>query len=147
MKIVVQRVTSASVEVNNQVVGQIKRGYVLLVGICVTDTLKEVEYLAKKVASLRIFEDGQGKLNHSIHQVNGQILSISQFTLYGDASEGNRPSFTKAAKGEVALPLFQHFNQVLRLEYGIDVQEGVFGEHMMVHLVNDGPVTILLQRP
>jgi D-aminoacyl-tRNA deacylase len=147
MKIVVQRVTSASVEVHNQVVGQIKRGYVLLVGICVTDTLKEVEYLAKKVASLRIFEDGQGKLNHSIHQVNGQILSISQFTLYGDASEGNRPSFTKAAKGEVALPLFQHFNQVLRLEYGIDVQEGVFGEHMMVHLVNDGPVTILLQRP
>jgi D-tyrosyl-tRNA(Tyr) deacylase len=147
MKIVVQRVTSASVEVHHQVVGQIKRGYVLLVGICVTDTLKEVEYLAKKVASLRIFEDEQGKLNHSIHQVNGQILSISQFTLYGDASEGNRPSFTQAAKGEVALPLFQHFNHVLRLEYGIDVQEGVFGEHMMVHLVNDGPVTILLQRP
>ena len=147
MKIVVQRVTSASVEVHNQVVGQIKRGYVLLVGICVTDSLKEVEYLAKKVASLRIFEDEQGKLNHSIHHVNGQILSISQFTLYGDASEGNRPSFTQAAKGEVALPLFQHFNQVLRLEYGIDVQEGVFGEHMMIHLVNDGPVTILLQRP
>jgi D-tyrosyl-tRNA(Tyr) deacylase len=147
MKIVVQRVTSASVEVHNQVVGQIKRGYVLLVGICLSDTLKEVEYLAKKVASLRIFEDEQGKLNHSIHHVNGQILSISQFTLYGDASEGNRPSFTQAAKGEVALPLFQHFNQVLRLEYGIDVQEGVFGEHMMVHLVNDGPVTILLQRP
>ncbi|MDP2426300.1 MAG: D-aminoacyl-tRNA deacylase [bacterium] len=147
MKIVVQRVTSASVEVHNQVVGQIKRGYVLLVGICLSDTLKEVEYLAKKVASLRIFEDEQGKLNHSIHHVNGQILSISQFTLYGDASEGNRPSFTQAAKGEVALPLFQYFNQVLRLEYGIDVQEGVFGEHMMVHLVNDGPVTILLQRP
>ena len=145
MKIVVQRVKRASCTVNNEVISKINNGYLLFVGFTQNDTLKEVEYLAKKVANLRIFEDEGGKLNKSIIDKNYQILSISQFTLYGDASKGNRPSFTKALEPKKALELYLILNKILKNEYKINTLNGAFGEHMDIKLINDGPVTIILE--
>ena len=145
MKIVIQRVKSASCTVNNEVISKINNGYLLFVGFTQNDTLKEVEYLAKKVANLRIFEDEGGKLNKSIIDKNYQILSISQFTLYGDASKGNRPSFTKALEPKKALELYLILNKILKNEYKINTLNGAFGEHMDIKLINDGPVTIILE--
>ena len=145
MKIVIQRVKSASCTVNNEVISKINNGYLLFVGFTQNDTLKEVEYLAKKVANLRIFEDEGGKLNKSIIDKNYQILSISQFTLYGDASKGNRPSFTKALEPKKALELYLILNKILKNEYKINTLNGAFGEHMDIKLNNDGPVTIILE--
>ncbi|WP_342503570.1 D-aminoacyl-tRNA deacylase [Lysinibacillus sp. FSL L8-0126] len=144
MKVVLQRSKAASVTVDGAVTGAIDNGYVLLVGITHEDTHEDVAYLAKKVANLRLWEDAEGKMNHSIQEHGGAILSVSQFTLYGDAKKGNRPSFISAARPEVAEPLWEAFNQALR-ELGLHVETGIFGAMMDVALINDGPVTILLE--
>ncbi|MFA5007559.1 MAG: D-aminoacyl-tRNA deacylase [Candidatus Izemoplasmatales bacterium] len=143
MKVVVQRVSRASVAVDGTVVGSIGKGYVLLVGFAQGDTIAEVMRAARKIALLRVFSDEAGRLNKNVTEAGGAILSISQFTLYGDVSEGNRPSFTKALAGREAEPLFDAFNFELSKTYGIHVETGVFGAHMAVDLENDGPVTIL----
>ncbi|MEY9975368.1 D-aminoacyl-tRNA deacylase [Lysinibacillus sp. RC79] len=144
MKVVLQRSKAASVKVDGKVTGAIDSGYVLLVGITHEDTQEDVVYLAKKVANLRLWEDADGKMNHSILEQGGAILSVSQFTLYGDAKKGNRPSFTSAARPEVAEPLWEAFNNALR-EHGLHVETGIFGAMMDVALTNDGPITILLE--
>ena len=145
MKIVVQRAKSAKVTIADEVVGQIDHGLVLLVGITHADTIAELEYCAKKVANLRIFNDDAGKMNRSVKDVGGTILSISQFTLYGDAKDGNRPSYTEAARPEVAQPLYDEFNEILCGTHGLTVATGEFGADMAVELINDGPVTIILE--
>lgn len=145
MRIIVQRVTEASCTVNNEVISSINDGYLLLVGLTHTDTLEEVKYLAKKVANLRVFEDDQGKLNKSILDMGYEILSISQFTLYGSAKKGNRPSFTEAMKPDLANELYEAFNHILNTEYNIRTLGGAFGEMMDISLINNGPVTIILE--
>jgi D-tyrosyl-tRNA(Tyr) deacylase len=146
MKVVVQRVKTASVEVNNEIVSKINQGYLLLVGLKRTDTINEIEYIARKVSNLRIFNDSEDKLNLSIKDVSGEILSISQFTIYGDANKSNRPSFIEAMEYQKANDMYLAFNQILRDKYGLNVLPGVFGEHMNVSLINDGPVTIILEK-
>ena len=116
-----------------------------MVGITHTDSRKEVEYAAKKVAQLRVFEDEAGKMNLSLKDIGGAVLSVSQFTLYGDCAHGNRPSFIQAARPEQAEPLYDYFNQILREQYGLHVETGRFGADMKVELLNDGPVTILIE--
>ncbi len=145
MKIVLQRVNEASCTVNNKIISRINKGYLLLVGITHTDTIKEVEYLAKKIAKLRIFEDEIGKMNRSILDLNYQILSISQFTLYANANKGNRPSFIDAMNPKTAEELYLKLSEILNEEYKIETFNGVFGEYMDISLVNDGPVTIILE--
>lgn len=144
MRIVVQRCSRAEVRIDGEIVGKIAKGFVILVGFTTEDTEKEVEILAKKVAGMRVFEDADGKMNLSLAEVSGAILSISQFTLYGDARKGNRPSFIKAARPEIAEPLYNRLNEILRNQYGIPVETGRFGADMKVDFINDGPVTILL---
>lgn len=144
MRIVVQRCSRAEVRIDNQVVGKIGRGFLLLVGITDGDTSKEADLLAKKVAQMRVFEDAEGKMNLSLADVDGAILSISQFTLYADCRKGNRPSFIRAARPETAEPLYDYFNRQLRETYGLQVETGRFGADMKVDFINDGPVTILL---
>ncbi|MGC8971288.1 MAG: D-aminoacyl-tRNA deacylase [bacterium] len=144
MRIVIQRVKSADVKVDGNIVSSIERGFLILVGISKNDTEREARYLAKKVSSLRIFEDEKGKMNLSIKDVGGEILSVSQFTLYADTSRGRRPGFEMAAPREVAVDLWNKFNQFLR-EDNLTVKEGIFGEHMEVSLINDGPVTIIME--
>lgn len=143
MRIVIQRVSEAQVKVNGEISGIIKAGFLILVGIGQNDTTEDVEYLVRKVKNLRIFEDQNGKMNLSLNQVEGAILSISQFTLYADTKKGNRPNFTDSARPEQAIPLYEKFNNDLRKE-GIKVETGIFGEDMKVSLVNDGPVTIII---
>ena len=145
MKVVVQRVKKASCTVNNEVISSIEHGYLLLVGLTQGDTLKEVEYLAKKIANLRVFEDSEGKLNKSILDMNYEILSISQFTLYGNTSKGNRPSFTKALEPIKANELYLELTSILNQEYKIKTFNGAFGEMMDISLINDGPVTIIIE--
>lgn len=145
MQCVVQRVTSASVSVAGDVVGQIGRGLVALVGIGQDDGDDELRWMAEKVARLRIFPDEADRFDHSLLDIGGAVLSVSQFTLLADVSRGTRPSFTKAAPPELAAPAWERFNDLLR-EQGIDVATGVFGASMQVALVNDGPVTIQLTR-
>ena len=144
MRLVVQRVKNAKVEVDNKIVGQINQGYMVLVGVGPNDTEKEADYLAKKLINLRIFEDENGKMNLSIKDVNGELLLISQFTLYADCSGGNRPSFINAAKPEKANEIYEYFCKTCA--ESLPVQKGVFGAHMEVTLQNSGPVTILLER-
>lgn len=144
MKIVLQRVAEANVTVDGQVVGAIDHGLLLLVGFTEDDTEIDLRYLAEKVVHLRIFEDEAGKMNRSLLDVGGSILSVSQFTLYGDARKGRRPNFMKAAKPDIALPLYEKFNAILR-EYGVKVETGIFGAAMKVSLLNDGPVTLILE--
>ena len=143
MRVVLQRVKYAQVKVNDACIGKIEKGCMLLVGITQDDTLETIQKVAKKCAGLRIFEDEEGKMNLSLEDVQGDILSISQFTLYADCKKGRRPSFVKAAKGEQANALYEAFNEELR-NYGIHVETGEFGADMKVELLNDGPVTILL---
>ena len=143
MRIVVQRSKNASVTVNEKVIGEIEKGLVLLVGVTHDDTINDANYLADKIVNLRIFEDENGKMNLSLLDVGGSILSISQFTLYGDCRKGRRPNFMAAAKPEQALNLYQYFNQVLS-EKNVVVETGEFGAEMDVALINDGPVTLIL---
>ena len=142
MKVVLQKVSEASVSVADKELGEIGLGYVLLVGIQEGDTEVEADYLVKKINGLRIFEDEKDKMNLDIHQKNGSILSISQFTLFANTKKGNRPSFTRSASPDEGLRLYQYFNQELRA-CDLEVVEGEFGAHMSVALVNDGPVTII----
>lgn len=144
MRIVVQRSKEANVKVNNEIVGSITKGLVLLVGITHDDTREDAAFLADKVVNLRIFEDEQDKMNLSLLDVDGSILSVSQFTLYGDCRKGRRPNFMAAAKPDYALELYHHFNDLLRLK-GVQVETGEFGAMMDVQLINDGPVTLLLE--
>ena len=144
MRVLVQRSKKSNVSVNNNIVGSIDSGLVLLVGFTHNDTINEVKKLARKVVNLRIFDDENGVMNRSLLNINGQILSISQFTLYGDASEGNRPSYVGAMKGEDAIKLYDMFNEEL-MSYGVEVQTGEFGADMDVRIENDGPVTIWLE--
>ena len=143
MRVILQRVSHASVTVEEKVIGKIQRGFLLLVGVTHDDAMEDMEYLVRKIVQMRIFEDEEGKLNRSIQDIGGEILSVSQFTLYADTKKGNRPSFSKAAPGDVALEMFDQFNALLR-ETGISVETGQFGADMKVELLNDGPVTILL---
>ena len=143
MRALIQRVNEASVTVEGAVVAKIGRGFLILLGITHTDGELEANFLARKIAGLRLFEDVDGKLNLGLNDVNGAALIVSQFTLYADARKGRRPSFTNAARPEQANPLYQHFCELLS-KHGIANQRGVFQAHMQVALVNDGPVTIWL---
>ncbi|WP_435924512.1 D-aminoacyl-tRNA deacylase [Paenibacillus sp. DYY-L-2] len=146
MRIVVQRCKQAKVSVAGETVGFIGRGLVLLVGITHEDTEKDAAYLAEKIAGLRIFEDEEGKMNLSVSDTQGAILSVSQFTLYGDCRKGKRPSFTTAARPEIAQPLYDRFNELLR-DKGLTVETGQFGADMDVEFTNWGPVTLILEHP
>jgi D-tyrosyl-tRNA(Tyr) deacylase len=143
MRAVIQRVSEASVEVNKTVVGEIKTGLLLLIGIDENDTEKDAEWLTQKILNLRIFSDENQKLNLSVQDISGEILCISQFTLIADYKKGNRPSFIKAAKPEIAVPLFDYFKKLI-VESGLKTESGIFGADMKVSLLNDGPVTILM---
>ncbi len=145
MRALLQRVSSARVTVNGRVTGQIEHGFVILLGVTHSDTVAEAEWLAAKVAGLRLFEDDAGKMNLSLADVDGSFLVVSQFTLYGDAQKGRRPSFTAAARPEQAEPLVDYFCQQLR-QAGFTVATGMFGAHMEVEIHNDGPVTLLVER-
>lgn len=145
MRAVVQRVVRSSVSVDGKVVGQIGKGLNVLIGVRQGDTEEQARWLAHKIAGLRIFEDEQGKMNLSVRDVGGEALVISQFTLYGDARKGFRPSFVDAAPPEIASPLIDRFVEFLR-EEGVPVQTGVFQAMMLVEISNDGPVTIILER-
>ena len=143
MRAVVQRVSRASVRVNAETVGQIEKGLVVLLGIAVGDTREAADYLAEKVTSLRVFTDREGKMNLSVGEVQGAVLAVSQFTLYGDVRRGRRPSYIRAATPEEAEPLYEYFLKALR-DRGFPVESGVFRAMMELELVNDGPVTILI---
>ncbi|MBS4176229.1 D-aminoacyl-tRNA deacylase [Lederbergia citrea] len=145
MKVVLQRSKDASVTVDGKITGSIKRGFVLLVGVTHEDSEQDCAWLADKIVNLRVFEDEEGKMNRSLLEEGGEILSVSQFTLYGDCSKGRRPSFISAARPDQAQLLYEHFNKLLR-EKGIHVETGVFGAMMDVKLVNDGPVTLILEK-
>lgn len=141
MRVVIQRVKEAEVKVENKVIGKIQKGFLVLLGITENDNEKEVEYLVKKVTNLRVFEDENDKMNLSIKEVKGDLLIVSQFTLYADCKKGNRPSFIKAARPNIAKPLYELFMQKCK-EENLKVEHGEFGAHMEVSLINDGPVTI-----
>ena len=145
MKIVIQRVTDASVTVNGQEISRIGRGYLVLIGIKDSDTKENADYLVKKLINLRIFDDENDKLNLSIKDINGELLLVSQFTLYGDCSRGNRPSFIEAARPEYAKELYDYFVQECKNNIQI-VKEGIFGSNMKINLTNDGPVTIIIEK-
>ena len=144
MKVVLQRVTSASVTVEDKIVGEIQKGIVVLVGIEDADSQEDIDWLVGKITQLRIFGDENGVMNLSVEEVNGDVLVVSQFTLHAATKKGNRPSYIKAAKPEIAIPLYEKFVQQLESELGKKVQTGVFGADMKVALVNDGPVTIII---
>jgi D-tyrosyl-tRNA(Tyr) deacylase len=145
MRLVVQRVSNAQVVVENEVIGKIGKGYMVLLGVTHEDTKETADFLVKKLINLRVFEDENEKMNLSIKQVNGELLIISQFTLYADTTHGNRPSFISAAKPEQANELYEYFMQKCKDE-GLKVEHGKFGAHMDVSLTNDGPVTIMLEK-
>ena len=145
MKIILQKVKKASVSVDNKIVGSIDKGYCLLVGVHKESTEEDAKYLAKKVAQARLFEDENDKINLSLKDVGGSILSVSQFTLYADTKKGNRPSFTSAAGAEKANELYEKFNKFLR-EEGVTVETGIFQTMMEVNIVNDGPITIVYEK-
>lgn len=144
MKVVIQRCNQASVSVDNKTIGQIAKGLTILVGFTIGDNEEIINYMVKKIINLRIFDDDNGIMNKSILDINGEILSISQFTLYGDAIKGNRPSYFRALNGEQAISLYQKFNDKLK-EY-LKVAEGLFGAYMVVKIENDGPVTIVIEK-
>jgi len=142
MKVVVQRSNHSSVVVNNKIINEINHGLVLLVSFTYNDSLKEIEYMINKIINLRIFDDEKGIMNKSILEVNGEVLSISQFTLYADTSKGNRPSYINALKGEDAIKLYDLFNK--KMNDHIITKSGVFGAEMILNITNNGPVTIIL---
>lgn len=144
MRVLVQRVKSSSVEVDGKVVGSINQGLMILVGFTEGDSSKEIDYMVDKVINLRIFDDENGVMNKSLLDVNGSILSISQFTLYGDASKGRRPSYIKALAGDKATFLYDEFNN--KLKEKVHTETGIFGAEMEVSLINDGPITIMIEK-
>lgn len=144
MKTVVTRVTNASVKVDNKLISEIKKGLLVLVGFTEMDNEEKIDYMVKKITNLRIFDDESGIMNKSVKDVNGEVLSVSQFTLYGDASNGNRPSYIKALKGEEAIKLYDLFNK--KLNEIIKTKTGIFGADMKVESINDGPVTIIIEK-
>jgi len=143
MRAVVQKVTHSKVTVENEITGEIGQGLMVLLGVTHDDTEADAAYMAEKIANLRIFEDADEKLNLSVKDIGGAVLSVSQFTLYGDCRKGRRPSFTEAARPDTANALYEKFNAFLQAE-GVPVQTGRFQTHMLVELTNDGPVTVLL---
>ena len=143
MKVVVQRSKESSVSIDNKIVGKIEKGLVILVGFTDSDTIKDIDYIVRKIVNLRIFDDENGVMNKSILDTGGSILSISQFTLYADTKKGNRPSYFKAMNGEEASRLYDIFNKKLREH--VKVETGVFGSDMLVSINNDGPVTIIIE--
>ena len=145
MRLVVQRVKEANVKVAEKVVGEIEKGYLVLLGVTHADTKEIADYLVKKLCNLRVFEDENGKMNLNLKQVDGKLLIISQFTLYGDCTGGNRPSFINAAKPDMANELYEYFCQKCE-ENDIHVEKGIFGADMKVSLLNDGPVTIIMEK-
>ncbi len=145
MKLVVQRVKNAQVEVDGNVVGKIGKGFLVLLGVTHEDTKEQADYLVKKLCKLRVFTDENGKMNLGLKEVNGELLIISQFTLYADCTGGNRPSFIQAAKPDQANEIYEYFCAECE-KNGINVQKGIFGADMKVNLLNDGPVTIILEK-
>jgi D-tyrosyl-tRNA(Tyr) deacylase len=145
MRVVLQRVSRASVTVGGRVTGAVGRGFLLLAGFHTTDTPEQCDWMAAKVAGLRLFPDDEGKMNRDLADVDGGVLVVSQFTLYGDTERGRRPSFIEAARPEVAIPLYERFLARLRAA-GLRVEAGEFGADMQVELLNDGPVTLILER-
>lgn len=146
MKIVVQRVKNAKVEVEGKVVGKIDKGFLVLLGVTHNDTEEQADYLAKKLCGLRVFTDEKDKMNLSLKDVGGELLIVSQFTLYADCSQGNRPSFINAAKPDQAEKLYEYFCNQCNQKYNIKVEKGIFGADMKVSLLNDGPVTIIIEK-
>ena len=145
MRVLLQRVNHAQVKIDGEIVGKIQKGYLLLVGFAPDDTSDKIDYLVHKITNLRVFESEPGKMNLGLKDVNGEILSVSQFTLYADVKKGNRPGFSNAAKPDLAQPLYEEFNQKLAVT-GIHVETGHFGADMKVELENDGPVTIMYEK-
>jgi len=145
MRVVLQRVSQATVRIDDRVAGSIGRGFCLLVGFAHGDTAAQVDWMAEKISSLRLFSDSQGKMNLGLEETGGAVLVVSQFTLYGDAVKGRRPSFIDAARPEVAVPLYERFLDTLRGR-GLEVAAGEFGADMQVEIHNDGPVTLILDR-
>ena len=144
MKVVIQRVSQASVTIDSKIVANIQKGLLVLVGIEDADTQEDINWLCQKIANLRIFGDENDVMNLSVKDIDGEIIVVSQFTLQASTKKGNRPSYIKAAKPEVAIPLYEQFVQQLEIELGKKVQTGIFGADMKVALLNDGPVTILI---
>lgn len=144
MRVVIQRVIHASVTVNRQVTGKIGNGLLVLAGFEEQDTDEDLDWVAGKITKLRIFNDSEGKMNHSLQDVEGELLVVSQFTLHASTKKGNRPSYIKAAKPDVAIPLYENFTKLLQEQIGQKVQTGIFGAEMKVELLNDGPVTIII---
>lgn len=142
MKVVLQRVSESSVKVDNEIVGKIEKGLMLLIGVDETDENEDADWLFKKILDVRVFSDDAGKMNHSVKEINGEILCISQFTLLSDYKKGNRPSYIKAAKPDKAIPLFEYFKEELK-KSGLKIESGIFGADMQVSLINDGPVTLV----
>lgn len=145
MRVLVQRCDKANVKVDSNIVGSIDKGLMILVGFTEGDNFDAIKYMADKVVNLRVFDDENGIMNKSLLDKSYSILSVSQFTLYGDASKGRRPSYVNALNGSLAKPLYDKFNEELR-KYGVEVKTGIFGADMKVELINDGPVTIMLER-
>ncbi len=144
MKIVIQRVSSASVEIGNKIVAEIQVGILILVGIEDLDNQEDIDWLISKIVNLRIFPDVNQVMNFSVKDIDGEIIVVSQFTLHASTKKGNRPSYIKASKPEIAIPIYENFIQKLRFEFGKPIQTGIFGADMKVSLVNDGPVTIVI---
>jgi D-tyrosyl-tRNA(Tyr) deacylase len=144
MRAVIQRVSQASVAVDQKIEGQIDEGVLIFLGIVPADTLEDLEWLSKKIVNLRIFDDNNGVMNLSLKEQNGTALVISQFTLHAQTKKGNRPSYTKAARRDIAIPLYQQFIKQLEIDLGKEIQSGIFGANMQVSLQNDGPVTLII---
>lgn len=142
MRVVIQRVSEASVKVDNQIVGEIGKGLMLLIGVDESDENSDADWLVKKILDVRVFSDEDGKMNHSVKDINGEILCISQFTLISDYKKGNRPSYIKAARPDKAIPLFEYFKDEMK-KSGLKTESGIFGADMKVSLINDGPVTLV----
>lgn len=144
MKIVIQRVSKASVTIENKKVAEIQSGILILLGIVNEDTQEDIKWLSNKITNLRIFNDDEGVMNKSIKDINGDIIAVSQFTLHASTKKGNRPSYIKAAKPDIAIPLYEKFVQQVEVDLGKKIQTGQFGADMKVELLNDGPVTIII---
>jgi len=144
MRVVIQRVTEASVSINNNIIRNIGKGLLILLGIEESDNIEDIEWLTGKIVRLRVFPDENGVMNLSVKEIDGEIMVVSQFTLHASTKKGNRPSYIKAAKPEIAIPVYEKFIEQLKIEFGKNIITGEFGAYMQINLVNDGPVTIII---